>query len=314
MEGSKGSGKSAAVKYEHGSWSPDGADIVFNENENRLIKRSIDGSFTTLYSRYLDGNNARLIRQSDRHPGGHWIAFGVSEDHIIDGSNVGDFDVRVVDANGVEVTNLTSQFDQAAPVNAVEFEPTWSPSGTRLAFVRWLYQLGNETKQIHICDFVDGLNPALECTTDEDGVPVSPWREAVEIFSPTWHRSAETPVIAYLESAAVVGGNPTRADLFIESPDDATCIHIKADNSPYPGTRPGCTVHEIGTFRFSVDLAWSCDGQGLLVSGIDPNTNDHGTYLISDVFAAVVAPPAALILPSGGEQHATQAKSRVGCP
>ena len=320
IEGAKGSGNSPTLRYEYGSWSPDGLEVAFNEGGHgkRLLKLLADGtgSITELYNGDNDpgSSNATPWGQSDWHPGGNYIAFGVSEDRVIDGRNIGDFDVRIVDLSDNSVTNLTSQFDDTPAADsqnaAAEWEPDWSPLGDRLAFVRAHFRDTGNSYEIHNCDFDDTSGPALTCDIS------SPWREALRLFSPAWHPSTAESRIAYLESDGLIGGNQTRADLFIESPDDSSCIHIKANDSPYgAGTRGSCVVHEIGAFKFGNEVAWSCDGNDLLVGGIDPNTNDSGVYLIADVLtASSISPPAALILPDGGETNTWHASSRNGCP
>ena len=111
------------------TWSPDGARIAFDSYR--------DGGYN-LYVMDADGGGVRQLTDSPAgnvnpawSPDGRRIAFtSVRADPNPETCDPCNWEIYVMDADGQGATRLTENA-------AVDEYPTWSPDGTRLAFVSW---------------------------------------------------------------------------------------------------------------------------------------------------------------------------------
>ena len=117
------------------SWSPDGTRIAFTSGKDKdvdLVPGDIAGKRPQIYVMEANGKNRQKLSNNDFaaqpswSPGGTRIAFTGratvdAPDHIY-----------VMDADGKNPRNLTKQ----NPINQllVDWEPSWSPDGERIAF------------------------------------------------------------------------------------------------------------------------------------------------------------------------------------
>ena len=109
-------------------WSPDGSQIVWNRNRGdsptgRLFVMDSDGTDKRVLVGGGDDVDARWS------PDGQRILFLSRDDCLDDSCASRQLDVHVVDADGTDERNLTN-----SPRD--EMSPTWSPDGSRIAFVR----------------------------------------------------------------------------------------------------------------------------------------------------------------------------------
>jgi Tol biopolymer transport system component len=136
--------------YWHIAWSPDGARIAFQDS--RLDHRGISSASP-------DGSNLRRLTDGANDdwpswsPDGTMIAFSGSAAGT-DGCEAGadtlcPTDISVMRGDGTDVRRLT---DDPAP----EYQPAWSPDGTRIAFVRAVDVSSNEYA-LEVMD-ADGTN------------------------------------------------------------------------------------------------------------------------------------------------------------
>lgn len=313
LEGSGSSGNTPAKEYANAGWSDDNAALAFTDSgsDGALFRMPVDGS-SPPSALYLADADTRLFGRVDWRPTGEWIAFGISED---DGG-YGDADIVVIPPAGGAAVNLTSSFAPNASLNedvSIEFEPSWSPAGDRLVLRRWVnIGIGStpERQQVLICDFsVDG-QPVLICPVDASGDFV-PLYEDESIFAPTWHPTLD--LIAYEVSQIHPDGNGTNSDLFIEPPNgEGPCIHIRTDRSLM--SRSCATTWDLGALRFEHSIAWSCDGQDLIVRARETLTGDRQLYLISAVLADSQPTWTLLKGTGGGERSLGSVASRRSCP
>jgi Ca2+-binding RTX toxin-like protein len=115
------------------SWSPDGTRLVYTLRPNGLTGQ--------IWVINADGTDRHMIHHGPSVESPSWSPLG---DKITfqqrrnsgPGEPVSDTDteVFVMDADGGNVTQLTTNTDPEAPGLAVDGDPTWSPDGSRIVF------------------------------------------------------------------------------------------------------------------------------------------------------------------------------------
>ncbi|NKB99597.1 MAG: hypothetical protein GKR90_14025 [Pseudomonadales bacterium] len=309
-QGRASKGKQSSIRYQHGEWSPDGTEIAFIDT----------GYLDAIWVGPADNpSEAVPIFDSEGlspgadlawHPTEDWIALQIWSQRLdTNGNNVGDSDIWVTSSSGGVPVNLTSSL-LPAPDSEIDWgledRPTWSPDGTQLLIRDWVLLPGFPDRvRLLICDFNGSSQPpSLAC-------PSTSWREQIFIEEPAWHPDAD--LIAYPESV-VEGGNYTRRDIFIESTDSptSTCLHIKADGSMI--NKPGCTVRRVGDYLLRNEVAWTCDGQSLLVNAQSSLTDDRAIYIIKNVLTATQLSLEPLRLTAGKQSSLSEQAAQRTCP
>jgi hypothetical protein len=162
--------------------------------------------------------------------------------------------------------------------------------------------------QLIVCDFSEeGGTPVLSCP-EVNGQPDA-WREGI-FDDVSWHPAEN--LIAYLWDTLGPEGY-TDSDVIVAAPDDTVCIHVRAANSS--NEIPGCDVLDIDAISFDDDIAWSCDGEDLLVTAIPVGGNSkRGIYLIEDVLTSQGSAHVSLLKAGESPLGVFEATSTSSCP
>lgn len=305
MQGQSAKGRKPGVQYRHGVWSPMSdrlAFIQYSESESNVLFKDLNSSqTTTLFSGIPDV--LEPISRLAWHPtsANGWIAFSV-----IDWAG-DEEDIHIVSVDGGPAINLTGQFPPHPLGHGWEMQPSWSPNGEQLVFSRWIAPNDSSSRQLVVCDFVDGSTPELSCP--EVNGQLDAWREG-KFDDVSWHPSEN--LIAYLWDS--MGAEAyTDSDVVIAAPDNTVCIHIRAANSP--NQMPGCDVLNIDAITFDDDVAWSCDGEDLLVTAHPPGKDyDRAIYRIVDVLTSQGGTTLSLVRDGDSRSGVFEASSRSTCP
>ena len=178
-----GSDGASSLIQERGSdpaWSPDGTKIAFTTNRDGIFNAEV-------YVMEADGSNPVNLTNNpgfDAEP--TWSPDGTKIAFVTDRDGHGDidafFEVYVMDADGSNPINLTNDPESN------DFDPAWSPDGTRIAFTSALGDLGrfeifvmnadgsspvNLTNNSAVDDFFSAWSPdgtKIAFTTNRDGI------------------------------------------------------------------------------------------------------------------------------------------------
>lgn len=151
-------------------WSPDATKIAFHSNRT--------GNFQ-IYTMNADGSNVTRLTNSaandvepDWSPDGSKIAFMSDRAHPGDCNYVGNCEIFTMNADGTNVTQLTF-----TPDLVLDFEPKWSPDGSKIAFIRgtafsphdiWVMNAdgSNQVQLTNFGSYYNGLATALDWSPD----------------------------------------------------------------------------------------------------------------------------------------------------
>lgn len=145
---------------------------------------------------------------------------------VFAGSQDGAYDLYEMEADGTQLTNLTNTIDVA------EFEPAWSPDGSRIAFVRCLECT---TTDIYVMN-ADGSG--ISRVTDDlayDGGPA--WSPDGSLLA---YHSDPNPV----SSSPDADSTPRNEDIYVINPDGSGRRRLTSDparelNASWSRTEPG---------------------------------------------------------------------------
>ena len=151
-------------------WSPDGTQIVWNRHRG-------DSSTGRLFVMNADGGDKRLLAGGGDDADARWSPDGghvlfLSQDPCLhDRCATYQLDIHVVGADGTEERNLT----QSA---ADEMSATWSPDGSRIAFVRSIEGVDAEIFMMQadgseVTQLTDTAGSALLPTWSPDGSAIA---------------------------------------------------------------------------------------------------------------------------------------------
>jgi len=174
-------------------WSPDATKIVFDSSRTgspQIFVMNADGSEVT----QLSDNTADEFLP-DWSPDGTKIAFVSNRDQRGDCNYVGNCEIYVMNADGSNLTRLTS-----TPNLVLDFNPKWSPDGSKITFFRgtafsphdiWVMDAdgSNQTQLTNFGSSFNGLVTGLDWSPD--GTKIVYARTGGGALSDIWVMSAD---------------------------------------------------------------------------------------------------------------------------
>jgi Tol biopolymer transport system component len=276
----------AALRY---AFDPDERDTAVTPSPGMLaangeivFAKDGDDDRLHIYAARADGSRVRQITEGATNdsnpavsPDGRTVAFA----HDLDGS--GRAVIATVPIQGGTVTWQTVEHHDVS-------DPTWSPDGTRIAFLAFT----TDTSNLYVAE-VNGDDERL-IPLPAEGDEVMPTGTADTLSHPTWSPDGTRIAVAVASST---GTSSTTWDLAIVRPDgtglewliptedrDEIAPAWSPEGTRIAFTRPGEDGDEVwmtqpdggsetlvATVDFSIgtDLSWSPDGSTLLVSDAD---------------------------------------------
>ena len=157
--------KTPGISEQYPDFSPDGSQLCyFHSNYGRSLSAP-----TGIYAMNTDGSNPFRLSDEEQatqcewSPDGKKIVFTSIYDSVNSTEEVSDEEVYVINADGSDRTNLTTN-------SVIDLDPTWSPDGTRIAFIS--YMGGVPSPEIFTMA-PDGSDVA-RVTTNPDGEDIGP--------------------------------------------------------------------------------------------------------------------------------------------
>ncbi|MDD2897351.1 MAG: DPP IV N-terminal domain-containing protein [Desulfuromonadaceae bacterium] len=154
--------------------------------------------------------------------------------------------IMLVNADGSGLATLTA----AAPSSEDFYSPSWSPDGTRIAFVRRNYSLAMQPKTIIVMDISSGSSVEISANVYREQTSALAW-------------SPDSTKIAYVGTS---DGNVANAGIYQVNADGSGAPRLMVADSNYdPSISPS---------------GWSPDGGKILFIGY-PNGNTRGMWVMN---------------------------------
>jgi dipeptidyl aminopeptidase/acylaminoacyl peptidase len=197
------------------AWSPDGSKVVFDSNR---------GGSTGVYAMNGDGTNPAMLADHGGYPA--WSPDG-SKIAFSDGA------IWVMNADGTSKRMVTPGGDPiehcGGPVFEYSYGPDWSPSGDRLAFVKYILDPCNDGDAAYAFETIDPDGSQGEDVFFYTGEGCGPG-------PPVWSPDGSKIAFTYCSLREV---NPDGSDL---RTIDSTCCGIgEADWQPIANRPPDCS-------------------------------------------------------------------------
>jgi Tol biopolymer transport system component len=231
----------------HAEWSPDGTEFAYVSNSGGIVVSSADGTEKTP----VPNTNSGLVQELSWSPDGTRIAFALdtSVDKIDPDTgqtlySTYSSDIYTVNTDGSNLTNLRN----GVPPEQGFYWPTWSPDGSKIAFVLW--------EQPHDDPFFPGTPQEIHTVNaDGTGQPTALPNPAYGAM-PDW--APDGSKIAYMAFDDVTSDGITGWDVHVMNADGSEQRKVTNDgDSAITGN--GAVLER--------DPDWSPDGTKIAFSG-----------------------------------------------
>jgi hypothetical protein len=260
------------------TWSPDRSHVAFIS----LDPNDTAGKNVALYVIAVDGTGlTRLSQGLSAHAPPLWSPDGA---HIAYTSLVGYDHIRELGAISVRVVDVAShrETDLSGPSKPLSINPSWSPTGDRLAFVSKDQPRGEPVTQVagdvYVATVATGATINLTGGRVRDAWSVA-WSPVADrllvytLYGQSWYEPPQTG-IRLLDAET---GNDDGARIATEhvsapvwSPDGSRFAFVDGERSVHVRSRDGADAAVDIASDLSGELSWSPDGGVLLAAATDP--------------------------------------------